>query len=222
MALRGRWAVILPSRFALLLCCAVFPGGTPAVPAPTPRHTHTPCCKPRLVSSCGAAMRLAGSAVFSSLPDPSDPAKTAQSGPAGPGPQGRSTGPARPGPRGASAAGPAGETCLRVGPSGSGCGGLLIPAGGAAGSPGTAALHTRHRRRCGATHATPPAAAAVAALRGGVGRLRRSRCGPRPPFRPFGRACCGFAGEGGAFGRLGSRRLRRKPPPAPTYAAAGS
>ena len=84
-------------------------------------------------------MRLAGSAVFSSFPDPSDPAKTAQSGPAGPGPQDRSTGPAR--------AGPAGATQLRVGPSDSGCGGMLIPAGGAAASPGMAALHTQRRRR---------------------------------------------------------------------------
>ena len=159
----------MPSRFALLLCCAALPGDAPAVPAATPRHTH-PAAKrlwPLFVSSRGAAMRLAGSAVFSSFPDPSDPAKTAQSGPAGPGPQDRSTGPAR--------AGPAGATQLRVGPSDSGCGGMLIPAGGAAGSPGTAALHTQCRRR---PPPPPPHFAAVSAGDGGAGAALGLHSGP--------------------------------------------
>ena len=66
------------------------------------------------------------------------PARTGTSRPARPARPVRSVD--RPDPtRGA--AGPAGTTRLRVSPSGSGCCGMLIPAGGATGSPGTS-MHT--------------------------------------------------------------------------------
>ena len=65
---------------------ALFCPETPLRCRPRPPATHThPAAKrlwPLFVSSRGSAMRLAGSAVFSSFPDRSDPASPARPGPA--------------------------------------------------------------------------------------------------------------------------------------------
>ena len=98
----------------------------------------------------------------------------------------------RPGPtRGA--AGPAGATRLRVGPSGGRCGGMLIPAGGAAGSPETAALHTTvTQRRSRKPTPQPPPCAAVSAVGTGaaLGGLSVPLAGPAAAMRAGGRFWC--------------------------------
>ena len=85
-------------------------------------------------------------------------------------------------------------------------GGMLILAGGAAGSPGVpggSTLCTPSRRLCShCSRRKPPQCAVVLA----TCELVRPQASS---FRPFGRACCGYGGGRGAFGaRVGARAVR--------------